>query len=115
MEAGATQADPSPLSSKLNVTRVETTDPDGGEIQGQQTQNICIKFIQCSTNVKNVGPPCLLMGGGSRRRLAAAQQTQNICITFVQRWADVVQMLYKCFVFAGKPLLLCHLHHSPII
>ena len=32
------------------------------------------------------------------------KKTQNICITFVQcqrRWADVVQMLYKGFVFAG--------------
>ena len=32
-----------------------------------------------------------------------SQKTQNICITFVQRRTsvDVVQMLYKCFVFAG--------------
>ena len=33
-----------------------------------------------------------------------AQQTQNICITFVQRlrrWSNIVQMLYKCFVFSG--------------
>ena len=37
------------------------------------------------------------------------QSTQNICITFcttsaqrVRRWADVVQILYKCFVFAGN-------------
>ena len=27
------------------------------------------------------------------------QQTQNTCITFVQRWANIVQMLYICFVF----------------
>ena len=36
---------------------------------------------------------------------ACAQKTQNICITFVQRQPnveDVVQMLYKCFVFAGR-------------
>ena len=40
---------------------------------------------------------------------ATPQQTQNICITFCtmldQRrrpWADVEQMLYKCFVFAGS-------------
>ena len=41
---------------------------------------------------------------------AISQQTQNICITFVQRRSNVlpkiVQMLYKCFVFAGL-----HLHH----
>ena len=35
-----------------------------------------------------------------------SQQTQNICIINMctrldQRWADVVQMLYKCFVFTG--------------
>ena len=37
-----------------------------------------------------------------------SQQTQNICITFVQCctyvedvWANIVQMLYKCFVFSG--------------
>ena len=32
-----------------------------------------------------------------------SQSTQNICITLDQRrrrWADVLQMLYKCFVFA---------------
>ena len=28
-----------------------------------------------------------------------SHETQNICIPFVQCWADVVQMLYKCFVF----------------
>ena len=30
-----------------------------------------------------------------------SQQTRNICTTFVQFWANVVQMLYKWFVFAG--------------
>ena len=35
------------------------------------------------------------------------QQTQNICITFVQGLdqrlgPNIVQMLYKCFVFAGN-------------
>ena len=41
------------------------------------------------------------------------QQTQNIlyniCIMLDQRrrrWADVVQMLYKCFVFAGTAVTL---------
>ena len=37
---------------------------------------------------------------------SATQQRQNICITFVQRQrlqrlANILQMLYKCFVFAG--------------
>ena len=38
------------------------------------------------------------------------KQTQNICITFVQRrpnvfdGSNIVQMLYKCFVFTGKTL-----------
>ena len=34
----------------------------------------------------------------------------NICTTLDQRrrrWADVVQMLYKCFVFAGKLAIVC--------
>ena len=37
---------------------------------------------------------------------AITQQTQNICITFcttsaqrLRRWSNIVQMLYKCFVF----------------
>ena len=32
------------------------------------------------------------------------QQTQNICTTSAQRlrrWTNIVQMLYKCFVFPG--------------
>ena len=47
-----------------------------------------------------------------------SQQTQNTCITFVKhlynicktsaqrlrRWSNIVQMLYKCFVFAGMSL-----------
>ena len=36
------------------------------------------------------------------------QQTQNICITFniIRRWFNIVQMLYKCFVFAGLLVIL---------
>ena len=35
--------------------------------------------------------------------ISYSQQTQNICITFVQRQpnANIVQMLYKCFVLTG--------------
>ena len=36
--------------------------------------------------------------------LANTKHLYNICTTLDQRrrrWADVVQMLYKCFVFAG--------------
>ena len=29
------------------------------------------------------------------------QQTQNICMKIVQQRPSIVQMLYKCFVFAG--------------
>ena len=53
-----------------------------------------------------------------------AQQTQNICITFVQRWTnvgvvgpDLVEMLYKCFVFAGRFLMYTSLgiqSHDPL-
>ena len=51
-----------------------------------------VQFFWISRYWENVGPMC------------SAQQTQNICITFVQHRtnvADVVSMLYKCFVFAG--------------
>ena len=39
-------------------------------------------------------------------KFLCTQQTQNICITFVQRRSNrrrsnILQMLYKCFVFAG--------------
>ena len=47
----------------------------------QQTQNICITFIQCWT-----------------------KQLYNIYTMLDQRrrrWTDVVYMLWKCFVFAG--------------
>ena len=36
--------------------------------------------------------------------LANTKHLYNICTTSAQRlrrWADVVQLLYKCFVFAG--------------
>ena len=43
-----------------------------------------------------------------KRRLFTPLQTQSICITFLKclaqhrrRWADVVQILYKWFLFAG--------------
>ena len=38
------------------------------------------------------------------------KQAQHICITFVQcrrRWSNIVQMSYKCFVFAGKVKRYC--------
>ena len=62
--------------------------------------------------------------------IVMSQQTQNICITCVhlynictmlaqrlRRWANIVQMLYKCFVFAGvalsEELFLPHIIHMP--
>ena len=72
----------------------------------QQAQNSCITFIQCWTNVKNVGPTlykwytnvlCLLCSGLIS---GLSRQTQNICITFVERRhnvSDVSPTLYKCF------------------
>ena len=54
-------------------------------------------------------------GGGTSIRVSPSGQTANtkhlynICTMLVQRrrrWADVVQMLYKCFVFAGQADLL---------
>ena len=36
--------------------------------------------------------------------LVLPQQTQNIGILFVHRHSNIVQMLYKCFVFAGSRL-----------
>ena len=63
--------------------------------------NGCIRTISMCPywNQVNVGP-----------MISATQQTQNICITFVQRRPNVlvrpniVQMLYKYFVFAGQEL-----------
>ena len=40
--------------------------------------------------------------------MATSQQTQNIYTTSTQRlcrWASIVYMLYKCFVFAGISLV----------
>ena len=44
--------------------------------------------------------PCSLRG---------SHQAQNVCISFVQSWTkveDVVQMLYKYFVFAGVQVVI---------
>ena len=55
-------------------------------------------LYKCYTNVL-----CLL----GYYLMITTQQTQNICIRLVQRrsnvWPNLVQMLYKCFVFAGLP------------
>ena len=48
----------------------------------------------------SVSEPCDV----SRVLPANTKHLYNICTMFDQRrsrWADVVQMLYKCFVFAG--------------
>ena len=50
------------------------------------SQNICMTFVQCWTNVED-GWPTL------------SQQTQNMCMTFVQRRPNVFDVgptLYKC-------------------
>ena len=60
----------------------------------QQTQNICIKFVQRRHNVLH-----------------------NICTTSAQRlrrWSNIVQMLDKCFVFTGMPMLVLT-PHNPVI
>ena len=104
-------------------------------------QNICITFIQCWTNVEDVGPTlykcytnvfCLLgnqptksqcrqiilcyyeflfihtvLFDYSRHNPVSTKHLYNICTMLDQRrrrWAYVVQMLYKCFVFAGKAM-----------
>ena len=46
----------------------------------QQTQNICITFVQCRPNVFDVGPT----------------------LYKVTRWSNIVQMLYKYLVFTGR-------------
>ena len=49
-----------------------------------------------------------LQGRPTPSCIVLLQHTQNICIIFVQcwttsdTWAVVVQMVYKCFVFAGS-------------
>ena len=55
----------------------------------------------------NLNKMTLVIGWrGIRYWTVSTQQTQNICITFYtmldQRWADVVSILYKWFLFAGK-------------
>ena len=49
-----------------------------GKTSSQQRQSICITFVQCQPNVFDVG-----------------------LTLYLRRWADIVQMLCKCFVFAG--------------
>ena len=42
-------------------------------------------------------------------RLRVAQQAENLCTTSAQRllrWPNIVQMLYKCFMFTGWCALL---------
>ena len=36
---------------------------------------------------------------------ANTKHLYNICTTSAHRWSNIVQMLYKCFVFAGSSLL----------
>ena len=41
-------------------------------------------------------------------RQANTKHLYNICTMLDQRrrrWADVAQMLYKCFVFVGEPII----------
>ena len=47
--------------------------------------------------------PCVI-----RLKKTDAQQTQNICITFIQRlrrWSNILQMIYKCFMFTAWVIL----------
>ena len=74
----------------------------------QQTQNICITFIQRWPNVFDVGPTLYKCYTNVLCLQHAQQNTKhlyNICTTSAQRlrrWPNIVQMLYKCFVLAVK-------------
>ena len=90
--------------------------------QGTIKHKLCIKFVQCWTNVEDVGPTlykCFLFAGecdcGCLTSIhyvcetiitASTKHLYNICTMSCQRtirWHDVVQMLYKCLVLAGPP------------
>ena len=76
------------------------------EENSQQTQNICITFVQCWANVEDVGPALYKCYTKTSKRHSNHCFVQNelhlynICTML--GWASVVQMLYKCFVFVGK-------------
>ena len=53
----------------------------------EQTQNICITFVPRGPGGFDVGPTLYKC------------YTNGLCL--LRRWADIVQMLYKWFVFAG--------------
>ena len=62
----------------------------------QQTQNICITFVQCWSNVEDVGTT-LYKCYTNALYLPLGQHQR--------RWTDIVEMLYKCFVFAECTML----------
>ena len=88
----------------------------------QQTQNICITFVQCRLNLFDIGPTlyksyrgvdasggelshCLVITQWTSDigpvDVPRSQQTQNICIKFIQcqtNVEDVGPTLYICYI-----------------
>ena len=77
--------------------------------------NTCNQVIPANAkHMYNAGPTSKTLGRRCRNP-ANTKHLYNICTTLYQRrrrWADVVQMLYKCFVFAGMAPCLQSFIHS---
>ena len=54
------------------------------------TQNICLTFVQCRPSVYDVGPTLYKC------------YTNVLCLRLRLRWADIVQIVYKCIVCIRK-------------
>ena len=86
-------------------------------LEGQSTRSVAITFIILGFVSYAVSMGAGAASASSQKRkktmkqiISIAANTKhlyNICTFLAQRrirWADVVQMLYKCFVFAGIEL-----------
>ena len=73
----------------------------------QQTQNICIRFVQCWTNTKHLYKICTML---NQRRRRWADVVQMFCVCNIWGHGTIStdhptthksrKILYKCFVFA---------------
>ena len=75
----------------------------------QQTQNICITFVQCCSNVFDAGPTLYkcytnvlyLPLGQHQRRWTDVFAECTMLGQHRKRWTVVVQMVYKCICLLG--------------
>ena len=83
-------------------------------------------FVQCWTNVEDVGPTlykiytnvvCLLRYR-LKMNLMVSQQTLDVDIILFQCWASVADIhtrLFQCLVFAGINLIWCYIMHVFVV